>query len=262
MHDGGREMKNFGEIFKTFRESRGLRLKDVAKAGISTSQLSRFEKGETDLTISKFMLILDEINMPIDEFMYAVHDFHRDELNELLSKVQHYVSTHDVEGMKKLLYSQMELEDKREKFHQINIILLKIRLQDLSGENYYDKKYLDNLTDYLFSVAYWGHYELLIFSNTLDVLKHDVFMVLAREMSRRSDFYKEISNNKRLISSMLLNGYITCIERGKFIDALYFEKQLTQCFFQRQKFMNGWCSSMHNIYIDIKERWIVKQLLK
>ena len=33
------------------------------------------------------MAILDEINMPIDEFMYAVHDFHRDELNELLSRL-------------------------------------------------------------------------------------------------------------------------------------------------------------------------------
>ncbi|MTB64259.1 helix-turn-helix domain-containing protein [Streptococcus sp. zg-86] len=224
-------MKNFGEIFKKFRESRGLRLKDVANAGISTSQLSRFEKGETDLTISKFMLILDVINMPIDEFMYAVHDFHRDELNELLSKVRHFVSTRDVEGMKKLLYSQMEAEEKREKFHQINIILLKIRLQDLSGENYYDEKDLENLTDYLFSVEYWGYYELLIFSNTLDVLKHDVFMVLAREMSRRSDFYKEIPTNRRLISTMLLNAYITCIERQNLMDALYFEKQLKQCFF-------------------------------
>lgn len=224
-------MKHFGEIFKIFRESRGLTLKDVAKAGISTSQLSRFEKGETDLTISKFMLILDEINIPIDEFMYAVHDFHRDELNELLSKVRHFVSTRDVAGMKKLLYSQMESEDKREKFHQINIILLKIRLQDLSGETYYDDKDLADLTDYLFSVEYWGCYELLIFSNTLDVLKHDVFMVLAREMSRRSDFYKEIPNNRRLISTMLLNGYITCIERGKWMDALYFEKQLEHCFF-------------------------------
>lgn len=78
--------ESFWRDFKTFRESKGSRLKDVAKAGISTSQLSRFEKGETDLTISTFMLILDESNMPIDEFMYAVHDFHRDDLNELLSK--------------------------------------------------------------------------------------------------------------------------------------------------------------------------------
>ncbi|MGT2753322.1 helix-turn-helix domain-containing protein [Streptococcus ovis] len=224
-------MRHFGVMFKTFRESRGLRLKDVAKAGISTSQLSRFEKGETDLTISKFIAILDAINMPIDEFMYAVHDFHRDELNELLSKVRHFVSTHDIEGMKQLLHAQIELENTGRKFHRINTILLRIRLQDLSGENYYDEKELEDLTDYLFSVEYWGNYELLIFSNTLDVLKHDVFMVLAREMIRRSDFYKEIPNNRRLISTMLLNGYITCIERGKLLDALYFEKQLNQCFF-------------------------------
>ena len=55
--------------------------------------------------------------------------------------------------------------------------------------------------------------------------------VLAREMCRCSDFYKEISKNRRIISSMLLNGYITCVERGKFLDTLYFEKQLKQCFF-------------------------------
>ena len=224
-------MKNFGEIFKKFRESRGLRLKDLTKAGISTSQLSRFEKGETDLTISKFIHILNEINMPIDEFMYAVHDFHRDELNELLAQVRKYVTTRDIEGMKRLLISQMENEGKREKFHHINTILVKIRLQDLSGEKYYNETDLNDLTDYLFGVEYWGYYELLIFMNTLDVLKHDVFMVLAREMSRRSDFYKEIPINRRLISTMLLNAYITCIEKKKFMDALYFEKQLKQCFF-------------------------------
>ena len=208
-----------------------MRLKDLTKAGISTSQLSRFEKGETDLTISKFIHVLNEINMPIDEFMYAVHDFHRDELNELLAQVRKYVTTRDIEGMKRLLISQMENEGKREKFHHINTILVKIRLQDLSGEKYYNETDLDDLTDYLFGVEYWGYYELLIFMNTLDVLKHDVFMVLAREMSRRSDFYKEIPINRRLISTMLLNAYITCIEKKKFMDALYFEKQLKQCFF-------------------------------
>ena len=74
-----------------------------------------FEKGQTDLTITKFMLILDEINIPIDEFMYAVHDFHRDDLNELLSKIRLFVSTHDIDGLKKLLNSQLESEPKREK---------------------------------------------------------------------------------------------------------------------------------------------------
>ena len=133
----------------------------------------------------------------------------------------------------------MELEDRREKFHQINIILLKIRLQGLSGETYYTKDDLTYLTDYLFSVEYWGYYELLIFSNTLDVLNHDVFMVLAREMYRRSDFYKEIPNNRRLISTMLLNGYITCVGKRKIYGCFYILKSsLNQCFLLRQKYMN------------------------
>ncbi|MCC9744714.1 Rgg/GadR/MutR family transcriptional regulator, partial [Streptococcus agalactiae] len=96
---------------------------------------------------------------------------------------------------------------------------------------YYTDEDLDYLSDYLFSVDYWGCYELLLFMNTLDVLNHDMFMVLSKEMSRRSDFYKEIPNHRRLISTMLLNCYITCIDRGEFIDALYFEKQLNSCFF-------------------------------
>lgn len=56
-------------------------------------------------------------------------------------------------------------------------------------------------------------------------------MVLSREMVRRSDFYKEIPNNRRIISTLLLNSYITCIERCELMDAVYFEKQLKACFF-------------------------------
>lgn len=52
-------MNNFGKVFKKFRQARGLKLKEIAKFGLSTSQLSRFEHGETDLTLSKFMIALD-----------------------------------------------------------------------------------------------------------------------------------------------------------------------------------------------------------
>ncbi|CRH94379.1 transcriptional activator%2C Rgg/GadR/MutR family%2C C-terminal domain [Chlamydia trachomatis] len=91
--------------------------------------------------------------------------------------------------------------------------------------------------------------------NTLDVLNHDVFMVLAREMSRRSDFYKEIPNNRRMISTMLLNAYITCIEREKFIDALYFEKLLNQCFFiETEIYERLVFKYAQNLYLYKKER--------
>ena len=224
-------MTHFGKIFKKFRQSRGIKLKDVAKHGLSKSQLSRFERGETDLTITKFMRALQVINMPIDEFMYAVHDFRRDELNELLERIRVYITTRDILNLKKLLIEQQEKIPEHQIFHELNIILIKIKLQDISGEDSVSEQDIKHLIDYLFSVEFWGNYEILLFANTLDVFNHGTFMVLSREIVRRSDFYKEIPNNRRIISTLLLNSYITCIERCELMDAVYFEKQLKACFF-------------------------------
>lgn len=224
-------MTEYGKIFKKFRESRGLKMKEVAGSNLSTSHLSRFENRESELTISKLMTALYEINMPIEEFMYAANDFHQDELNELLKDVRECVNNKDVERLKAVLIKQQENLKEGRIFHHLNVILVKIRLQDLSGETYYSKADLVYLTNYLFKVEYWGFYELLLFTNTIDVFKHETFMVLSREMMRRSDFYKEIPRNRRLISRMALNSFITCIERDKLIDALYFEKQLSICHF-------------------------------
>lgn len=224
-------MKYFGKIYKKFRESRGLKIRDVATAGLSASQLSRFEHEETDLTISKFMMALDEINMPIEEFMYVAHGFKRDEISELVEKIQDNVAKRNVVGLKMLLIKQLETTDQQATFHKLNSILLKIRLQVLSGEKYYSKKDILFLTDYLISVQYWGNYEMLLFINTLDVLPHSIVMLLSREMLRRSDYYKEIPTNKKLITTMLLNVFLACIERCEFEDAKYFERQLEQSHF-------------------------------
>lgn len=224
-------MNNYGKLFKKFRESRGLVLKDIAKLGVSVSHISRFERENTDLTISKFMLALNAINMPIDEFMYAANDFQRDEFNEILEKISLFVSERNVSGMEKLLITQVEKIEKRETFYTLNTILIKIRLQDLSNKSYYDESDIQYLSDYLFSVEYWGCYELLLFANTVDVLNHQTMMLLSREMCKRSEFYKDLPNYRRLHSTMLLNCYIISIERDEYIDALYFEKQLNHnCF--------------------------------
>lgn len=223
-------MQNIGKIFKKFRESRRLSLRDVAKKGLSTSQLSRFENGETDLTVSKFMTALEAINLPIHEFMYTSYGFRRDPLNELLEEIRKCVVQKDITALKHLLFKQIEKKP-HSLFQKLNIILVKIRLQDLSGEKFYTDKDIQILTDYLFKVEYWGEYELLLFSNTLDVLNHNTFMALSREMIHRSDFYKDLPNNRRLIASMMLNAYITCISQEYFLDATYFEKELKNCFF-------------------------------
>nr|WP_248629759.1 Rgg/GadR/MutR family transcriptional regulator [Enterococcus cecorum] len=225
-------MENYGEIFKTYREARGLSLKDIAESGLSTSQLSRFEKGESDLTITKFIKALRKIKMPINEFMYATNDFKIDEINRLWVQIQTLFITKDIHGLQKLLSEQQEMEREVKIFQQLNTTIIKIYLSDLTKEKLYTQRDIDYIVDYLFGVDYWGEYELLIFSNLLFTLNHEMSMMMLKEMNRRTDFYKEIPSNRRIIASMNLNAFIMCIERNKWLDAHYFEKQLEMTFFK------------------------------
>ncbi len=50
-------MKHLGKVFREFRTSGKYSLKEAAGESCSTSQLSRFELGESDLAVSRFFEI-------------------------------------------------------------------------------------------------------------------------------------------------------------------------------------------------------------
>ncbi|MCY7191597.1 Rgg/GadR/MutR family transcriptional regulator [Streptococcus gallolyticus] len=243
-------MRKIGEIFRVFRESRGFKLKDMENAGISTSQISRFEKGESDLTITKFISALDCINLSIEEIIYAVHDFKQDDLTELLKEIKKCYLENDSAHLQKILIR--ELEKPKDNFSKMNTILLKIKLQELTKKVWYNEEDIATLIDYLFSVEYWGYYEIQLFGNTMEVFNHKTFNTLTREMIHRSNFYKEISTHKRLISSLTLNAYIICIERNEIFDAYYFEKVIKNFYFDESEIYERLIFKYANAYCDFK----------
>ena len=225
-------MEDFGKIFKKYRESRQLKLRDIASKELSTSQISRFENGESDLTITKFMHAIQLINMPIDEFMYTANNFKRDELNELLYKIQQYTANRDIDSLKKMLSDEESATSNNLTMQKIRILLIKISINGLSGEKLFNEADVEDLADYLFSVAYWGRNELLIFANSIKVFNKMTNLTLLREMNRRTDFYKELPQNRTLIASMNVNAYIFCVENSEWIEAQYFEQQLKETYFK------------------------------
>ena len=120
-------MEDFGKIFKKYRESRQLKLRDIASKELSTSQISRFENGESDLTITKFIAILKKMNISIDEYLYVVNNFKRDDLSELLYQINKYLINHDAKGLKNLLVTYQEKTDDSI-YHRLHILIIKIRL--------------------------------------------------------------------------------------------------------------------------------------
>ncbi|MEQ3457452.1 helix-turn-helix domain-containing protein [Enterococcus cecorum] len=222
-------MDNLGKYFKKFRESRNMTLKNISNESLSIAQLSRFENGASDLTITKFFYSLNRINVSLEEFMYAVNNYKMSPLSELLLKINEYSTTRNDKALKKLLNTQQNMTDV---YKQLSNILIKICLYDLSHEKLYSEEDIWYLSDYLLSIDDWGMYELLLFSNSMKAMNHQTRMILLKEMNRRTDLYTNIPKYRRIIASMNVNAYIYCIELDEWLDAHYFEKQLELAYFQ------------------------------
>lgn len=261
MHKECEQMKEIGKIYKMFRESRGLSIRDVANKDLSRSQLSRFEKGETSLTVSKFMVALEQINMPIDEFMFAVKGFKQSEFDKLLTEVKKCFLERDIKRLQNILIQKQEQKTTISRFQHLEIIFLKIKLQELSHRQYYSDADTNVIVDYLFSVEYWGNFELLLFGNLMYIFKQETFKVLAKEMFHRTDFYRDIPNYRRIISSMALNAYIICIDRNELTDAKYFEEQLKTIYFDESEIYERLIFQYATAYFEFKQEGSVRAIL-
>ncbi|CYY36866.1 transcriptional regulator [Streptococcus suis] len=172
-------MSCFGKTLKFIREGKGKSLAEVAKGHISTSQLSRFENGESDITVSKLFGVLAEMNVDVDEFVYASQDFKKDELTRILEQLKQSIYIRDVVTIKKILSEQLAKaeRDSRREFHRLNAILIAYKLRNLDKTIVVSKEDTAFLTDYLFRVENWSYYEILLFANTIDKLGHQTMML-------------------------------------------------------------------------------------
>lgn len=254
-------LKKFGEIYKLFRESRKITLREIEHKGISRSQLSRFEKGETDLTITKFLLALEQINVPIEEFMFAANDFKRDHFYQLIDEVKQCFLKRNVAKLHKILIKRMENDDSSI-FSTIEIIFLKIKLQELSNEEYFSDTDIKRITDYLFSVDYWGMFEILLFGNIMYIFNQETFLLLSKEMLHRTEFYHDIPSYRRVIASMALNAFIICVEREYLVDAKYFEKQISHFYFDESEIYERLIFTYARSFYEFKKEQTTKSILK
>ncbi|MGC4441298.1 Rgg/GadR/MutR family transcriptional regulator, partial [Streptococcus suis] len=78
--------------------------------------------GESDITVSKLFGVLAEMNVDVDEFVYASQDFKKDELTRILEQLKQSIYIRDVVTIKKILSEQLAKaeRDSRREFHRLN----------------------------------------------------------------------------------------------------------------------------------------------
>ena len=145
---------HLGEIFREFRTNRNISLKQIADNTVSASQISRFERGETDISLSRFLRVLENMHVEMDEFMAAVHGYEQTEIIQFMSQLVPLEYKRDKAGFQRLYDEQKEKYEKKPSVYQyhLNMILAQSFICKCDDSVPFPSEYLDEVSDYLFSV--------------------------------------------------------------------------------------------------------------
>lgn len=230
------EIKHMGHILKQLRQSRKLSLKEATGDDFSISMLSRFEKGESDLTTLKLLTVLENIRTEPDEFFYLVRGFKPSAFSDLIKKVREAQDRNAIDSIWQLYKQELDhFQKNHAPSHLLNALIIKGNLHTFDTNIQASKEELDFFYDYLFSVDIWGEYELNIFTEVAVLLPLESYFFYCRELLTKIDYFEEMYSVRNRIHTILLNGLFLAIKEKNLHKALYFDKQIKQRFFEENE---------------------------
>ena len=220
-------MQNLGEVFKELRKSRNVSLQEATGGEFTYSMLSKFERGEADLSSMKLITALDNIHSDLNEFMYLVRGFSQ---KKVLAFQENLWELYDREGIDSLQSLYEETTKKYRSSAKTSYLLQMIRIKSLlvffDSEIRATDEELTFLYDYFFTIDIWGNYELELFSTISTLFPLPLYFKYSREMLQKTDLLGSLPSNKVGIDTILMNGLFKAIEEKDKLKADYFIFQI------------------------------------
>ena len=220
-------MQNLGEVFKELRKSRNVSLQEATGGEFTYSMLSKFERGEADLSSMKLITALDNIHSDLNEFMYLVRGFSQ---KKVLAFQENLWELYDREGIDSLHSLYEETTQKYRSSGETSYLLQMIRIKSLlvffDSEIRATDEELTFLYDYFFTIDIWGNYELELFSTISTLFPLPLYFKYSREMLQKTDLLGSLPSNKVGIDTILINGLFKAIEEKDKLKADYFVFQI------------------------------------
>ena len=202
----------YGKTLRMIRQQKGITLKQLADNICSVSFLSKFERGDSDITLSLMTKLLDKLMMNFDEFLFIHNDYQPDQLEQFFKTAGTAYLSRDVKQLKQLKETALKKwrQNSVETYHY-NALLLEIYESIVNPKYTVEglKEYnIQLLSDYLFQVEVWGYYELKLYSATLLLLEPDMVIMLSRTAYEKSARFKDYKKVNESITAVLFNTVI------------------------------------------------------
>ena len=202
-----------GITLRKVRKGKQISLCSVADEHLSKSQISRFERGESEISCIRLINILDKLHITLDEFLVLHNEDYTNA--ELFANLVRYIrkqySSHNIKNIAALLSDSSHYT-----LNSFEKTMIKSILHTMDSSIIPSDKELLQLTDYLFKVEKWGYYEITLLGNCVRTINYNSYFLLTKEMLNNYIYSSLNKTNKRIVTQLAINCLILSVDKEEF----------------------------------------------
>ncbi|VSY01035.1 Positive transcriptional regulator, MutR family [Streptococcus pneumoniae] len=202
-----------GITLRKVRKGKQISLCSVTDEHLSKSQISRFERGESEISCIRLINILDKLHITLDEFLILHNeDYTNAELfANLVQYIRKQYSSHNIKNIAALLSDSSHYT-----LNSFDKTMIKSILHTMDSSIIPSNKELLQLTDYLFKVEKWGYYEITLLGNCVRTINYNSYFLLTKEMLNNYIYSSLNKTNKRIVTQLAINCLILSVDKEEF----------------------------------------------
>lgn len=207
-----------GITLRKVRKGKQISLCSVTDEHLSKSQISRFERGESEISCIRLINILDKLHITLDEFLVLHNEDYTN--TELFANLVQYIrkqySSQNIKNIAALLSDSSHYT-----LNSFEKTMIKSILHTMDSSIIPSNKELLQLTDYLFKVEKWGYYEITLLGNCVRTINYNSYFLLTKEMLNNYIYSSLNKTNKRIVTQLAINCLILSVDKEEFSNCTY-----------------------------------------
>lgn len=229
-------MNHPGETVRYIRKSKKVTLSELAQGEVSVAFLSRFERGECDISFTHLLNLLNKLNVTIDEFLYVKNDYEVSDFQQFFENVKKYVMEDNLHMLQVLHDRMNSLYIMKKKIHYLHFSVIAALYVQRISKKQPDLKMVKLLSEYLSNVDVWGYYELVVYNNSLFSFPVDQMISLSRMAYEKSMDYNPLGKGEDKKQLILINTATVLLENDRLTEANTFLILLNELLDQERDF--------------------------
>lgn len=221
---GNYMQSTLGKTLRSIRHSKQMSLTELADEHLSKSQISRFERGESEISCARLINILDKLHVSMNEFILLNQQNPncKPSFTKLVEHIRKEYSEHRFDNIKVLL-----TDPKDYTINTLERTMIKSIMYDVDNSIKPSMQELAHLRDYLFKVEGWGYFEIVLLGNCIRTIGYTYFFQLIKEILSYNIYSDVDKTNKRLVTQLAINCLILSIDEAKFTNCHYLIREIT-----------------------------------